>query len=1611
MADLPVKDPENNAHLDHVGVTLGDLRESATKARDQGASYEDARALMKSADQQRVIDSVYGKDLQETDRYDEIPPESLSAEVGAAPASEPVLEPLNEQPEVVIPESVASEEAFHTATLSGENDVNATYYQVKDEVQNTGRSDTSMTTRARIAKELNFIENEKLFEIVYNSPNMSPEEKSALVNAQMSKMVGGHEVRMQDELVASIGAAKEFTDTDKQRGHESVMAAILNEGDYTYHGIDQNSIDALVAQNVQLGEADSVGGMTALTVDLMATAIPFNVGRTYSRVVNELLPEKAKIYDWLLPGEALNTIKEHLNNLPIEEKREFTMDIMRAIDKYSGHLESNDFIKYMLLHSTLKEVNNPTAQDQFDWDRTIENASGILDLVFAGQILVKGGAKILRSLPTKSPAHTLNLVARNEAAKLVAEGILSPEAAKALGATQEELITAAIYPTAKGIPKQPMSPKIVSELNALQQKLTEAGRISEFPSINMFGSEIDDAMEAWRVALTEKDGATLYGNLTEIGLSESGEQLVAKAFYGQNAETGFASGVEAMMKGKQLFGNEPFQIYKNTSKGVVVAKSITSGKGEYFIGMEMRRNFNAGDATVFGPDSVHIGGAKAKYLGDPSARFSKEISDAGAVAHDVGKGISAKLHEMIKPLTKLRHQSKMKVMDTIQEGAKDAKTFTHDELIAKGFTEAEEIAYQGWRTANDALYMLNNRRYRSKLVNNNTQYMTGKGGGKYLVTEEIDETVKFALDPKTGKMVEIDAAFRTLMEADGTKFMKMHKPHMEGSKGTPYVIMRESDGSKLAPIPDQVLNYTPGYVTRYYKDMYFIDEERMIKLNGGSAEPVTRTVMTAGSPSEADQLVLEMNRTAGEGATGVVYKPRRGAEYSTDERANKLLQVEEARGRVFFSERGTALNSIEGVADVEDPIDSLLRAIGTTARAVSHDPFVNSMKQRWMNTYATGPQSLLEKGQKGFPDKFDKATGGVGQKKRVGEAKALHDYISLMAGQQDHVQMKWKALMMGWGEQISEWGYPRVGNFFTRRQRNPMAVAKGVTFKLFLGANPIRHLPLQTQQALFVAPLAPKYWATSASRHKLALDAGMALDIGKAGVAKSREAKLAARGAGMEPAEYIHMIRAFRDSGLPYSIDAHVFVSESVKTVSHDLVRNNAKRIGGQLLSIPGKALQLAQKVGFDYGEYNNLSVTWLTARHRHMKRTGKSWKELKARDNQTIAADARQMALSMTEAGSMGYQRGWAQLATQFISIQHKALAAMMPGFIPGANKAFTGAEKARMFAGQTIFYGANGLGINQLYKYARDKMGYQTDPEMDIAIQGGIADYTLNKVFESDQLSVSADFAPASGLQETGENILLGLIEGDFKWYEVVAGPSWQAGSRIWGAVDMLQSTMVAPDLTDPEKLSIAVNEVGRIASGYNNYLKARVAMTLGHHVSKAGDPIMQATFTEAMSVLGGFRTTAIKDFYDMKMNDQPGTMQGKTERSDAIEDIAVEYHRRIKMLVNTNMVDPAESLDELYRDRLTQAMKTEATILSYLEPHEKAKVILKFREILAQEMKVGDSSLLADITKRAIDGDYGADSTYFMNKLRNSRLIRTEEQMTQAQALYDYATRKEQ
>lgn len=154
-------------------------------------------------------------------------------------------------------------------------------------------------------------------------------------------------------------------------------------------------------------------------------------------------------------------------------------------------------------------------------------------------------------------------------------------------------------------------------------------------------------------------------------------------------------------------------------------------------------------------------------------------------------------------------------------------------------------------------------------------------------------------------------------------------------------------------------------------------------------------------------------------------------------------------------------------------------------------------------------------------------------------------------------------------------------------------------------------------------------------------------------------------------------------------------------------------------------------KWGFEFGEQNNLTMSWLVALKRY-QRTNKIDDLTKMSRSQwnEVAAHADSLALAMTRPNKFGYQSGVSGMVFQFMSFQHRAFLTMI-----GLNPAVSKAETLKIVAFNLGLWGANIFGGEELAREWLNSMGIDGSQKLfgEVSLQDALAAGLIENGFNS--------------------------------------------------------------------------------------------------------------------------------------------------------------------------------------------------------------------------------------------------------------------------------------
>jgi hypothetical protein len=623
------------------------------------------------------------------------------------------------------------------------------------------------------------------------------------------------------------------------------------------------------------------------------------------------------------------------------------------------------------------------------------------------------------------------------------------------------------------------------------------------------------------------------------------------------------------------------------------------------------------------------------------------------------------------------------------------------------------------------------------------------------------------------------------------------------------------------------------------------------------------------------------------------YIPTDARELQADkEYANRTsLEYLQDSGMLFTSRRGQEVFGIDGARRLKSISDSLQLSRNVAASANTVEPLVDKLTKNWELKYG---KKFSTNGKMPWREQdLTRVTSDIRKTADFGEALALQRHIKLLAGVDDSaVTHAFRNFMINFSEHLStRWDNAFVNKIaeglVNHRRKNPINGVKGAAFTHFIIFNPIRQLVMQAQQMSMYLGIegAMKYFLTKGIPEYGALMHG---NVWRHTKMWDEVKHVGAKMAGMDVKEYEKFIDAYKKTGLPDSIDHHMY---SVMTNVERSHLGSPTALGlnpwiDKPLTVWRNVKRVARRIGFDAGEQSQLMAGYLAARNRWMIRNPKI-AHLWAEDDNLlkIAGDARAISLNMNESGMLQSQKGLLGMIMQFMSHATKSFQVLIPnttkaGSLAGlskfSNKAFSNQEKAAIFANQMVLYGVGAFGLNQMYESFVANLGIEVPPEVNSKIEEGLIGTLINLSFAamgdedpgelSTDLDVSSSIAPFSGIGGRSQIVGMGnplgwLINAMFIQDMTLAeavGPATLMIERADKAISF--AATVAGAVPDPEigtdAFMAILNETGKqMLPIFNNFMQARIEDTVDRHITASGNLGTEVTDGEtwARAILG--------------------------------------------------------------------------------------------------------------------------------------------------------------
>lgn len=222
------------------------------------------------------------------------------------------------------------------------------------------------------------------------------------------------------------------------------------------------------------------------------------------------------------------------------------------------------------------------------------------------------------------------------------------------------------------------------------------------------------------------------------------------------------------------------------------------------------------------------------------------------------------------------------------------------------------------------------------------------------------------------------------------------------------------------------------------------------------------------------------------------------------------------------------------------------------------------------------------------------------------------------------------------------------------------------------------------------------------------------------------------------------------------------------------------------------------------------------------------------------IASESTKLAVSMKGTSAAFWQKGLLSLPTEFFAYTERMMNWVLPAFA-GGDARFTAAQKLRVLAGQTLFFGKYGVPIPGIAA----AIAYTTGVTQDKADKwaGGIMDGAASAIFGTD-----VSYSQRAGVGENIVQLIQNISQNDFA--EVMGGASFTSTSNFLNQLHsvvtlttsnaLLNENIKTADRMDAV-MAAAQELVTDNVSSFSNAEKAKMLYTYGKFISNTGKTVI--------------------------------------------------------------------------------------------------------------------------------------------------------------------------
>lgn len=1491
--------------------------------------------------------------------------------------------------------NVASFTAFNTV------DPIETYRKVNEELS-AGLRDTQESIRSEILLERNRQNTEVLSEIIAD-PTVSDDEKLSVATTIQRE---NEDFNLRTVTMSRALSKPNGTETVEQEERRTNFAEAIEEAN-RHAEFKQQALNSVAGSM-------SFEGLAAGSMLVATLGLPFikewASADVAQRFAEEGFIDPADVSSfWLFAGENRVAVRDALKKMPLNEREKVITSLLTLIQEESSIMYSDPNQAIMLdeARTLLEDGFYPESQ------RFMDNVFPVLDTLFLGvATTVRRGTSTLLGFAkakARSGFSSVQLMARSRrnSVKGAAQPASPAEAIREVNPDTTRSIHVAIASDETG--EVARATKGASRDDSLiddtmPDVLDDDGVTRNFPSdVDAVQRDVEHSLSmSGRTEMSDVEKANARDNFlhkftrpkflnyraaqSQIGTTADGGDFRMSVVFGETGDAGFHdldTAVQAAVDQANRFGlsSDSIKLQARTRTGEyvdidkdVAIEALDGAEGDFLVKFDFDYNVSPLDITryeeaeintkLFGfinPDRwfPQAGGVLTRWLKDAQSIFDKRIGGSGLAVEDRSSRLQklllqdvSNVETRIKSLD-LGEQEKLHqhVVHANREGLK----FNATELKAEGFSDAGVEAVQSFRQFWDRDWRLNNAAKRNQLKGEGVVVLEDTKLGTKLYGVE-DASFLRNIGNRKIKVYDMDtdgymdiAADTNLDEFFGGGRMpyKLHEPlNIDGTE-VKWVVGNERSHVRPMNEADNIIPYREGYYKVGYTDSFFLER----RVTDEYGEVTAKAIHSSDSASGIIQAAKRMNSEEIE--DGVEYVARNDIKDVNDVRRmqDQAQGVSDGFRQHHRGERlGDAARPITD-AEVDNPIDAMVRSAGSVARRISYSNWLQTTKGRFMQQYG----SVIEPqgGKTIFPThpKFIN-TSDLTKKRLSDEARTTWEYINHM----ENVRMNYGAALWKYGLKSAEEVFGEsaakgslVGKVGEKTAKGLQVVkpadwSKRIAFEAAVVFNPMRQIFLGAFDVLTKGPMHGLNFAKGLKDAPAMVAANMAIGS-KSPEARAQWMKIATGMSGRTEKDISLMLENFHQSGLVAAIDKQAMMSAGLHTeVERASVKNGlsgpvargAENAYEKLRGIPYK--------GFEYNEYMTQGIVWASRYNQELTRVNKLGRaKLNKTELEDITSHVRSLNYGQNRAGELAYNSSALGVLFQFIQIPHKALMLIAPQSI-GGSKMLTKGQKIKLTGTALALYGTpdDFFGV--------DVTGGITanieDEQLRNTLRHGLV---WNAFFNSFDASVSTrELSPfdAEAILDKFVSIYNGTPFADspaaqFAWPRVTEAMRHTTG--VWG--------VGFEDYDTPERFGSVVSKWASISSGYSNYLKGAYAMKHEEFISSKGwlsDP--EVTGSEAMLKVWGVRTLAEQEIFETQQNI-------KKLRRAALDDVRMWFtdYKQSRIALGDDIRE-AEFMNRAYAEMWRVYKDTEA-----FKPMQE-----ELRRLLKMDSQQGETKFMRDMLR---------------------------------------------